>query len=725
MSHSTHTKIFSWKKKKILTFTSSLIFFTSVSLYGQPFLHHFTIAKAWAVSKPSPKIAYQAFPLIQSEKEVRLKPDEVRKFKIGFKNVGALTLTSTKKQPITLRSDAKRESYFSDQSWLSGVTVLENRQAVTPGRLFYIEFFLHAPLKTGQYSEAFSLYRGKEKIKDSDVVLPIEVATAVAIKQNTPVSRQIKNLEAIVVPPVVLSQPEKGVATLAAIKLIQSDTSLTMSQNGRIAFTVGFKNTSAIRWTPDMAPQITLRSLVKRESYFYDPTWKSGNVVMALKGEGAPGEIVYFQFLLNAPFKPGMFQERLALFSGDTKLFNTDVAIPILVTQEKTQATLASYTQTPAPTPAPQPTIQGVPQQNSTNTPPVPPLSSTPFVPVGIVNDIQEMEPSLRIGIFTSNDPIQITAQRDYDVRDTAGTLLASQQAGTVVTVSYDRATRMYSVLTSQASSTTMLPVRFSASKTQLTKSRVTSAALETATSSPTLTSSTSTQASPPTTAQPSLEAVQAPDDAVFTVLSYSNRPSWSTSINDNAFRSLLEIRYTQATDKIWMVNELSLEQYLKGIAETSNNSPQEYQKALIIAARTYALYHIKRSTKYASENFTMRGTDADQVYRGYNAETRLPNVTRAVQDTRGAIVTYNGQLAITPYYSQSDGRTRSWEEVWGGGPKAWLVGKPDPCCTGLKMLGHGVGMSARGALLLALEGKGFEEILKYYYTGIEIRRKY
>ena len=85
----------------------------------------------------------------------------------------------------------------------------------------------------------------------------------------------------------------------------------------------------------------------------------------------------------------------------------------------------------------------------------------------------------------------------------------------------------------------------------------------------------------------------------------------------------------------------------------------------------------------------------------------------------------YQGQLAITPYYSQSDGRTRSWEEVWAGGPYAWLKAVADPGCAGLKMLGHGVGMSARGALLMALEGRGFEEILKYYYTGIELRRIY
>ena len=34
---------------------------------------------------------------------------------------------------------------------------------------------------------------------------------------------------------------------------------------------------------------------------------------------------------------------------------------------------------------------------------------------------------------------------------------------------------------------------------------------------------------------------------------------------------------------------------------------------------------------------------------------------------------------------------------------------------------GHGVGMSQWGANIMAKEGNGYEEILKHYYTGINI----
>ena len=38
-----------------------------------------------------------------------------------------------------------------------------------------------------------------------------------------------------------------------------------------------------------------------------------------------------------------------------------------------------------------------------------------------------------------------------------------------------------------------------------------------------------------------------------------------------------------------------------------------------------------------------------------------------------------------------------------------------------VKGYGHGVGMSQHGANVLAKEGKSYDEILKHYYTGVEI----
>ncbi|MBD3281674.1 hypothetical protein GF391_02915 [Candidatus Uhrbacteria bacterium] len=199
---------------------------------------------------------------------------------------------------------------------------------------------------------------------------------------------------------------------------------------------------------------------------------------------------------------------------------------------------------------------------------------------------------------------------------------------------------------------------------------------------------------------------------------------SWLPGANDNKFRGKLELRYTPATDKVWLINELPIEWYLKGIAETSELSPIEFHKTLLVAARTYAMYHVDRGTKHANEYYTV-DAKYDQVYRGYGQEARSPTIARAIDETRGIIVTYDNEIAITPYFSRSDGRTRDWSEVWYGEVE-WCKGVPVPQDEGKTLWGHGVGMSASGALAMAAhENKSYQQILKYFYTGIALQPWY
>lgn len=206
-------------------------------------------------------------------------------------------------------------------------------------------------------------------------------------------------------------------------------------------------------------------------------------------------------------------------------------------------------------------------------------------------------------------------------------------------------------------------------------------------------------------------------------VTDFSRPVSWLPGANDNKFRGKLELRYAPKTDTVWLINELPIETYLKGIAETSNISPPEFQKTLLTAARTYAMYHVTRATKHADE-FYIVDAKYDQVYRGYGQEARSPNIVAAVDATRGLVVTYNDKIAITPYFSRSDGRTRSWSEVWYGVVE-WCIGVPVPQDIGKTLWGHGVGMSASGALAMSNEGQTYDQILKYFYHGIQLKRFY
>ena len=105
--------------------------------------------------------------------------------------------------------------------------------------------------------------------------------------------------------------------------------------------------------------------------------------------------------------------------------------------------------------------------------------------------------------------------------------------------------------------------------------------------------------------------------------------------------------------------------------------------------------------------------------------EMRSSYTVNAAEETYGEVVTYDGELIKTPYFSQSDGRTRSAEEVFGWTHTPYLQSVDDPYCEGLEMRGHGVGLSGCGSKGAAENGKTYLEILKYYYLGVEIETIY
>lgn len=204
-------------------------------------------------------------------------------------------------------------------------------------------------------------------------------------------------------------------------------------------------------------------------------------------------------------------------------------------------------------------------------------------------------------------------------------------------------------------------------------------------------------------------------------ILTMERRPSWNESLNDNRFRGIIEMRVVDS--QVAYINELPLEDYLRGLAEVSNGDHTEKQKTIAVLARTYARFYM------ADENRKFPGMPYDgsddpaifQRYLGYGVEARSPNFVSAAQATEDMVVTYQGKLIKTPYFNQSDGRTRSAQEVWGWTHTPYLKSVPDTWCEGLALNGHGVGLSGCGATAQAEAGKSFDEIIKYYYTGVAV----
>ncbi len=210
-------------------------------------------------------------------------------------------------------------------------------------------------------------------------------------------------------------------------------------------------------------------------------------------------------------------------------------------------------------------------------------------------------------------------------------------------------------------------------------------------------------------------------NSGVVEVASYNDIPSWNTNLNDNKFRGFIELKHSSTSNKAWVVNELHIEDYLKGIAEASSSAPFEHLKTMSVAARSYVYYHYSNGGKHSGEPFHLKnsrhGNGDDQVYKGYGLEARWSDLKNAVNQTSGKVVTRNGSPVITPYFSRSDGRTRSWSEVWGG-DISWCISVSDSDSNGMTKLGHGVGLPGYGASKRAERGNSYQTILSYYYTG-------
>ncbi|MFH1284807.1 MAG: SpoIID/LytB domain-containing protein [Candidatus Peregrinibacteria bacterium] len=211
---------------------------------------------------------------------------------------------------------------------------------------------------------------------------------------------------------------------------------------------------------------------------------------------------------------------------------------------------------------------------------------------------------------------------------------------------------------------------------------------------------------------------------AILRIDNYENRPAWDTSLNDNEYRGILEVR--EVDGELAVINELPLEDYLKGLGEVPNYEAMEKIKSIMVAARTYAKYYMDIDEKFPGKPYDLNDDpNVCQKYIGYGFEKRAPNIVSAVTGTEGQVVTYNGEIVKTPYFSQSDGtKTRSALDVWNW-DAPYLVSVSDSYCNGDKFLGHGVGLSGCGAKGMAEKGYGYVDILKHYYTGVEIADLY
>ena len=257
------------------------------------------------------------------------------------------------------------------------------------------------------------------------------------------------------------------------------------------------------------------------------------------------------------------------------------------------------------------------------------------------------------------------------------------------------------------------------------------------------------------------------------------------------------------------VIEKIPLENYVMGVlsGEMPTTFPMEALKAQAVAARTYVL----RKIEYAkNQEYDVVDTVANQVYysndelkerwkKEYNEKINL--IQKAVLETKGEYLTYQGQIVNAFFFSTSTGYTENCEEVFqenlpylrsvksdwekdispvfedsktftiqefyqklnldsnsnfsiqvtkttstGRVKEIQINGKlflasdvtkalglrssffeitknDNQIIVHTKGFGHGVGMSQYGAYGMAKNGSNYQEILKYYYQGVDIKK--
>jgi stage II sporulation protein D len=126
-------------------------------------------------------------------------------------------------------------------------------------------------------------------------------------------------------------------------------------------------------------------------------------------------------------------------------------------------------------------------------------------------------------------------------------------------------------------------------------------------------------------------------------------------------YRGRLELRVELG--RILVLNHIELEDYVVATVggEMPASWPDQALRAQAVATRTYALYQRERRR---SEPWDVQASELSQVYRGIESESTATR--RAVEATRGEILTHAGRPILAVFHSTAGGRTASAAEVWG-----------------------------------------------------------
>ncbi len=120
---------------------------------------------------------------------------------------------------------------------------------------------------------------------------------------------------------------------------------------------------------------------------------------------------------------------------------------------------------------------------------------------------------------------------------------------------------------------------------------------------------------------------------------------------------------------EIEIIEDIGIEEYVKGVvaAEMPASFEQEALKAQAVAARTYALKKMKENENISEQDIEQAYLSKEELKQrwGNDYNTYWNKINKAVNDTRGLVMTYEDEMIDAVFHSTSAGYTENSENIW------------------------------------------------------------
>lgn len=211
-----------------------------------------------------------------------------------------------------------------------------------------------------------------------------------------------------------------------------------------------------------------------------------------------------------------------------------------------------------------------------------------------------------------------------------------------------------------------------------------------------------------------------------------------SNGIGLNVFRQGMLFSYGPTKDLEWktktqpqLINLVSFQNYMRGIAEASDKEPQTKADLLALLSKSYIMYYIWGPINHPSIPSEAIYNAIDdprffQKYLGAGWEKISTTWPKALENTKNQYLVYDNKLPILPYFHCSAGFTWSAKERrwWQDTPYLQSVKDTLGVCDSGDFEGHWVWLSGKWAAIILASGTTIKQVVDRYYPGVTIFQK-